>query len=226
MSDQPDVDLPPGPPAPLAASAPDRAVEPWQARLEVVALLLLLSVAVLLVTRLASAYDVARQARTFSDDSVDLVSVVRIAGEQTGPGAAIALVLVLVLVTLGPGDGLSARGVLALRSTCVVGLAIAGVTAFAGIAAVIDPTVASFSSPNPTAVRNAVDRVSVGAPLLLAAAAAGYVAWCAFSTLGEVPDLLFSDEGPSGDLGTASEGSWELPPSPLAADDWAPPPTT
>lgn len=184
MSDQPDLDLPPAPP-PVAAP-PEPVVEPWQARLEVVSLLLVATVAVLLAARLASALDLARQERSFPGDSLDLSSVVRLAGEQTGPVASIAVVLALVLVTFGPGDGLSRRGILALRSICVVGLAVAGVATFAGIAALVDPTVVSYAGPNPSTARDLSDRVSVGAPLLMAAAIAGVASWCAFSTLGEV----------------------------------------
>lgn len=195
MSDPADLDLPPAPPAPPTAPSPASAVEPWQARLEALSLLLLASVAVLLISRLASASELAREQAGLPQQPFDLVSVVRLAGEQTGPVAAIAVVLALVLVTFGPGDGLSGRGIWALRAIWVIGLAVAGVAAFAGIAALIDPTVVSFAGPNPSLVRDLADRVSVAAPLLLSAVVSGYVAWSAFSTLGEVgPAPLVPDD--------------------------------
>ncbi|WP_421120237.1 hypothetical protein ACE2AJ_02575 [Aquihabitans daechungensis] len=186
MSDGQRQDLPPAPPL---QPPPVAVVEPWQARLEVVAVLLLVSVALTLLARLAGAYDQARAARAF-DDSIDLVAVVRLAGEQTGLIAAGGVLVAFLLVTLGPDGRLSGRGLLALRGVTVIGLAVAGVCAFAGLASLASSDGASpFNRPGASVARTAVDRLSIGVPLLLAAAIAGYVAWCAFSALGELPDL-------------------------------------
>ncbi|HWJ60359.1 MAG TPA: hypothetical protein VNS19_00190 [Acidimicrobiales bacterium] len=188
MSDLDPGALPPAPPEPLIADAPASAAAPWQERLEVVALLLLLSAAATLVARFANAYDLASSARPFTNQSADLVSVVRMAGQQSGPIAAGSILLAFLLVTLGPGDRISQRGVVALRAATVVGLAVAGVCAFAAIATLIDSAdaggVLGDASSSP---RDALNRVSMAVPLLVAAAIAGYVAWCAFATLGEVP---------------------------------------
>ncbi len=216
--------LPPAPPGPAdpLLSPPGghaaREVEPWQARLEIVALLLLISVALTVVARLAVAYDQSSGARAF-DDSVDLVGVVRSAGEQFGLLAAGGVLIALLLVTLGPEGRVRRQGVLALRATTVVGLAVAGLCAFAGVAALAtDLDATPFDEPGTSAARTVVNRLGVGVPLLLAAAIAGYVAWCAFSALGESPQpVVPSRADDRGDLGAASEGRWEIPPSPPVA---------
>lgn len=191
MTDGLQQDLPPAPPP---APAPAPAVPPWQARLEAIALLLLVTVAATVAARLIGAYDQARIVRTF-DQSIDLVQVVRFAGEQVGFIAAGGVLVAFLLVTLGPADHLSARGVLALRSSTVLGLVVAGLSAFAGIASLgARSRGAPFGAPGTLAARSLADRLSVGVPLLLAAAVAGYVAWCAFSELGEASGPIFPDE--------------------------------
>jgi len=205
-----DPDPPSLPPAPFAP-APPPAVEAWQQRLEVVAILLLTTVALTIVARLAGAYDQARVAHTFSSDSIDLVAVVRLAGQQVGPIAAGAVLLAFLLVTLGPGDLVSERGVLVLRAATVLGLVVAGVAAFAGLALVLDAaTVSKYLESASSTERGLLVRLSAGGPLLVAAAIAGYVAWCAFSTLGELPPSHVTagpvpDEHGS-DFGAAAEG--------------------
>jgi hypothetical protein len=197
----------------MTDGADEGAVQPWQARLEVVALLLLVTVAVSIVARLVGAYEQAKDARQFGA-SVDLVQVVRFAGEQTGFIAAGGILVAFLLVALGPGVAPTGRGRLALRSTTVLGLLVAGLAAFAGIATLVISEVGGQGLPMGIAGEpSLVDRLSSGVPLLLAAAIAGYVAWCAFSTLGEEPGLLFpGDDGDAGDLGEASEGQWAAPP--------------
>ena len=209
MTDPTRPDLPPAPPPP-PPPAPTSVVEPWQARLEMLALLLLLTVAVTLLARLVGAFDQARQARALGE-SIDLVTVVRFAGEQTGLIAAAGVLVAFLLVTLGPGSALSGRGVFVLRGATVIGLVVAGVSAFAGIAALASADQGSPArSFGATAARTVADRLSIGVPLLLAAAIAGYVAWCAFSTLG---DSRPTDIGLDGDhdLGEAAEGEWAAP---------------
>lgn len=192
MTDPHPTDLPPAPPEPALVASPE-AVPAWQARLEVVALLLLATTAVSVVARLATAYDQARLAQSFGQ-SLDLVAVVRLAGEQTAYFAAGSVLVAYLLVTLGPGGGLSRRGLLALRATTVVGLAVAGLAAFAGLASLATASDAAAAGPfGSPGSRSPVDRLSDGVPLLLAAAIAGYVAWCAFSALGEDPAPLFPD---------------------------------
>jgi hypothetical protein len=207
MTDEDLDDIDAAPPAVPAAP-------PWQARLEAVALLLLATVAITLVARLVGAYDQAKGMRELGA-SIDLVRVVRFAGEQTGLIAAAGVLLAFLLVTLGPGGRFSSRGVLALRASTVLGLLVAGITAFAGIGSIVSSDQsAPYGSFRGAAIRSTAARLSTGVPLLLAAAIAGYVAWCAFSTLGERPRVLFpeADDG-EGDLVEASEGRWD-PPAP------------
>jgi hypothetical protein len=188
-----DVDrerLPPAPPAPPPAAAP------WQERLEVIAVLLLLSAAVTVVARLASAYDQFNDLATARMASTNVVDVLQFAGQQIGILAAGSVVIAYLLVTLGPGDRISARGVLALRGATVVGLAVAGLTAFAAVATAfrLGVTTTSFAE-EPSSARDLLDRISVAGPLVLAASIAGYVGWCAFATLGEVPALTTAADG-------------------------------
>jgi hypothetical protein len=189
------------------------AIPPWQARLEVVALLLLVTVAVSVVARLVGAYEQAKDARQFGA-SVDLVQVVRFAGEQAGFIAAGGILVAFLLVAQGPGVAPTSRGRLALRSTTVLGLLVAGIAAFAGIATLVTSEVGGQGLPMGIAGEpSLVDRLSSGVPLLLAAAIAVYVAWCAFSTLGEEPRLLFPEgDGDRDDLGEDSEGHGDPPP--------------
>jgi hypothetical protein len=208
MTDEAQPDLPPAPPVQPAAVL---LVEPWQARLEAIAILLLVTVAATLVARLVGAYDQARTARALGE-SIDLVRVVRDTGEQSGLIAAAGVLVAFLLVTLGPDGRLTGRGILALRATTVIGLIVAGVCGFAGIATLASSDQgAPYRFAGASAGRTALDRLSVGVPLLLAAVIAGYVAWCAFSALGEANPPLFP-EG-DGDLGVSSEGSWEPPAS-------------
>lgn len=209
-----DPSLPPAPPPALDQPAP--AVEPWEQRLETLALLLLVAMAVTIVARFAGAYDQSKVARTLGDSSLDPVAVVKLAGQQVGVIGAGAVLIAFLLVTLGPGDRISQRGVLALRSVTVIGLIVAGVAAFAGIAVLFDAgTVNQYMEMPPSAGRGLLVRLSAGGPLLVAAATAGYVAWCAFSTLGETPELLFPDDDGDGEDGAAvGDGAW-APPAPL-----------
>ena len=203
MSDLDPGALPPSPPDPPLASPPVPVAAPWQERLEVIALLLLLSAAITVVARLAGAYDQLRDVNPFTNEPTDLVRVVQLAGQQIGPLAAGSVLIAFLLVTLGPGDRISQRGVLALRAATVVGLVVAGLTAFAAIASLLDANGVSNGLVQVSATaRDGINRVSTALSLLVATAIAGYVAWCAFSTLGEVP------------------------PEPVAPTDgpWAPPP--
>jgi len=207
--------LPPAPPPLLEAPAP--ALEPWQQRLETVSLLLVVAMAITIVARFAGAYDQARDARAFGVGSIDLIGVVKLAGQQVGPIAAGAILIAFLLVTLGPGDQISGRGVLVLRSVTVLGLVTAGIAAFTGLAVLFDAgTVAQYLEVAPSAGRSALVRLAAGVPLLVAAAVAGYVAWFAFSTLGDVPPGPLVPDEPADDLGTAAEGDWAPPPAPLA----------
>lgn len=215
MTDPNLAGLPPAPPAPPAplASAPAEVAPPWQERLEVISLLLLLAAALTVLARLATAYDQMKAVRPFGDGSVDLVAVVRLGGQAVGPIAAASVLLAFLLVTLGPGDRISQRGVLALRAATVIGLVVAGVCAFAAIATIADgDDVGSTINGVSTTARDLINRLGVAVPLVIAGLIAGYVAWCAFATLGETPELVGAD--PAADLGTAAEGSWDLPPGP------------
>jgi hypothetical protein len=197
----------------MTGGADEAATAPWRARLEVLALLLLTTVTLVVLARLVGAYDQAEQARELGR-SIDLVQVVRLAGEQAGFIAAAGVLVAFLLVTLGPEGAPTGRGRFALRAATVLGLIVAGLCAFAGIAALAassDGAIGLLSSFPPA--RSLTERLSTGVPLLLAAATAGYVAWCAFSTLGEEPDLLFPEA--DGDVGEVSEGRWDAPP-PLA----------
>jgi len=200
------VDLPPAPPEPPLAAAPGVGAEPWQVRLEILAVLLVLAAALLGVARLVTAYDAPAGINVFEGESPDIVEVVRTAGLAVGPTLAGALLVAFLLVTLGPGQVLGRSGVLALRGVVGVGLPAAGLAAFAGAAVIIDPDAAGPFGDAQSTVHDLVSRLGYGAPALAAAAIAGYVAWCAFSTLGEVPEVVVAEPGT--DLGTAAEGSW------------------
>jgi len=193
MSNGDDLGPAPAPMGPAVAAAPAPAVEPWQARLELVALLLLLTVAVTTLARLVGAYDQEHGFQMATGGPVDLIAVVRFAGVQTGPIASGALLIAFLLVTLGPGDRISSRGVLALWSATVLGLFLAGLGAFSSVA-VIAQSADSAARSLGAGSGSFVGRLTTSAPVLLAAVIAGYVAWCAFSTLGETPELLFPDE--------------------------------
>lgn len=199
MSDLDLEGLPPAPPDPPPVTAPSTVVAPWQERLEVIALLLLLAAAVTVVARLAGAFDQFDELASPRGLSVDLVDVVKFAGQQIGVLAAGSVLLAFLLVTLGPGDQISNRGVLVLRGAVVIGLVVAGIAAFAGVAALfgLGATSTTFAE-DPSTARDAVDQVSTALPLLVAAAIAGYSAWCAFATLGEVPPGLVIPEAPAG----------------------------
>ncbi len=178
--------VPPAPPSPLLADAPAAAAAPWQERLEVVSLLLLLSAAVTVVARVVGAYDQEKSARSGDLGSVDLVSVVQLAGQSVAPIAAGSVLVAFLLVTLGPGDRISTRGVLALRAATVIGLGVAGLAGFAAIASLLESHGATGGlGLDVTGQRDALDRVSTALPLVVAGVLATYTAWCAFSALGE-----------------------------------------
>jgi hypothetical protein len=175
------------------APEPEPAVEPWQQRLEVIAILLVLTTAVSVLGRLITAYDQAGLALVGSaaGESRDLLVVVRSAVMAVGPWAAAAVLVSFLLVTLGPGDQVTARGVLVLRSLVVLGLFVAGLVALGALI-----ILSGYEQRSSSGVLQLVDgssmfgglasRIGWSAPLLVAAVTAGYVAWCAFSTLGEI----------------------------------------
>ena len=176
----------------LLAPEPEPAVEPWQQRLEVIAILLVLTTAVSVLGRLITAYDQAGVALVGSavGESRDLLVIVRTAAMAVGPWAAAAVLVSFLLVTLGPGDQVSARGVLVLRSLVVLGLFVAGLVALGALI-----ILSGYEQRSSSGVLQVIDDSSFGglasrigwsAPLLVAAVTAGYVAWCAFSTLGEL----------------------------------------
>jgi hypothetical protein len=188
------TDLPLSPP-PLAAD-PSSPAEPWQVRFEVLALILVTSVVVAVIAAFFSAHaQLSINQPTFPGAEAprtDWTEVVRIAGTSANLMAAGALVVALLLVTLGPGDRIGRLGTTVLQGVVGVGLVTAGLAAVSSALTVTrsddDPlTYASFQTGLGT--DGFIGRLSGVAPLLLAAVIAGYVAWCAFSTLGDVPPL-------------------------------------
>ncbi len=113
-----------------------------------------------------------------------------------------------------------------LRSLVVVGLVAAGLAAVSAALTVIGADDGAIRVGWPVG-DDLVTRLASIAPLVVTAVIAGYVAWCAFATLGEVPEVA-DGEGSTGDLGTAMESRWEIPPSPPTIDpdggSWARPP--
>jgi hypothetical protein len=188
--------LPPAPP-PVPLPAPE--VEPWQHRLEVMALLLVVSVAIVVFAAFASAHaQLSQDFTTFpgaSQPRTDLTELIRVAGSSANLLAAGALLVAFLLVTLGPGDRIGALGTTVLRGLVGVGLITAGLAALSAVLTLIysdDPGSGSVVS-GAFVAEGLVSRVGQVAPLFVAAAIAGYVAWCAFSILGEVPAELGSD---------------------------------
>lgn len=199
------VDLPPAPPGPFVAptaGAPAPAVEPWQHRLEVLAVILVLSVVAVLISAFVAAH--AQLSVNFSEfggeaPKTDFTEVVRLAGTSANLMAAGALLVALLLVTLGPGDRIGRTGTLVLRGIVGIGLITAGLGA---ISAVL--TVTLDEGPLTAAALQAgvygdglIGKISGVAPLLVAAVISAYVAWCAFTTLGDVPpEPVFPEDDP------------------------------
>lgn len=199
------VDLPPAPPAAFAPP-PAPGAEPWQQRLEVLALLLVASVVVVIIAAFVSAN--AQLSMDFSafpgadPPQKDVAEIVRLAGTSANLAMAGALLVALLLVTLGPGDRIGAKGTVVLWGIVVVGLVAAGLGALSAALTLIHEdgpmTAASFSMG--LGGDGLVGKLSGVMPLLVAAVIAGYVAWCAFSTLGDTgSDLLFPDEAGEGE---------------------------
>lgn len=222
------VDLPPAPPGPPPsfAAPPAAQAEPWQRRLEVLALLLVVSVVVLLIAAFAGAnaqLSISFDAFPGSEQpSKDLTEIIRIAGSSANIAMAGALLVALLLVTLGPGDRIGRQGTTVLWGLVGVGLITAGLGAVSAVLTVTGDVGPMSAASLQTGMvgEDLVGKLSGVAPLLIAAVIAGYVAWCAFSTLGDVPpdpvapDDLDDLDGP-GDLGTAADGAWAPPPAPL-----------
>lgn len=177
------TDLEPHDPAPAPAA------EPWQARLEVLSLLLVAAAAVSIVARVITAYYSQRQvdSTNFQLEAGNWVRALRFAGQGVSLTAAAALLVAFLLITLGPGPELRPRGVLALRLEVVIGLVAAGLATFAAVATVFQDQVLGLTDSRMlvTDFTSLVTRLGVAAPLVMATAIAGYVAWSAFSTLGE-----------------------------------------
>lgn len=199
-----DPSLPPAPPLPMAVAGP-APVDPWQRRFETLAVLLV----VVVITLIVSAFAVA-QAQLNPDDLFavgfeprdGIGELVRIAGSSAGFATAGALLVALLLVTLGPGDRITRTGIYVLRALVGVGLFAAGLAA---VSAILTATRADDLAQGSMVVSDVVgqgfvQRVSMAAPLLGAALISGYVAWCAFSTLGEIDPapLVPDDELPPG----------------------------
>ncbi|MCU1369467.1 MAG: hypothetical protein JWO77_661 [Ilumatobacteraceae bacterium] len=209
------------PPAPPSSPAPTDETEPWQQRLEVLALLLVLSVVAVLVSGLVSANaqlgSVASDPSGVEPPAVGIDEVVRVGGASANLIVAGALLVALLLVTLGPGDRIGRRGSTVLRGLVGVGLVSAGLAGISSVLTVMyDPDELSGARLSTDFVAEGlVGRLSGVAPLVVAAVIAGYVAWCAFSTLGEVPPEVVAPDDPDRDLGTEPEGAWAPAPAPL-----------
>lgn len=161
-------------------------VEPWQARLEVLAMLLVGVVGVVLAASTVTAIANAREQNAMGDGPLDIVGVLRSIGQGVGLTAAGALVVALVLVLLGPGGGIGRRGQLALAGLVGVGLLVSGAAGFAAATYVVGAHGSSMGMPMSSEAFNWHQRVGLGAPLVMACALAVYVAWTAFSTLAEL----------------------------------------
>lgn len=212
---------PPAPPAPLAA-APAAQAEPWQLRLEVLAAILVASVAVALVSAFISADAQLSTAMPSFPGSgqadTDWTEVIRVAGAFANLMVAGALLVALLLVTLGPGDRIGRRGSFVLRILVGLGLVTAGLAAVSSVLTLTagdDGPLSYAGFQTGLGTEGFVPRLAAVAPLLAAAVIAGYVAWCAFTTLGDVPHELVAPDEPDSDLGASAEGHWAPPPAPL-----------
>ena len=174
--------------------------EPWQVRLEALAMLLVVTVVVALGSSLVSAYaQLGDLSGGFSgaEGPVDLADVLRVGGTAANLAVAGALVVAFLLVALGPGDRAGAMGTTVLRGVVVVGLVTAGIGGISSVLNVLDePDRATFSLNGPSA-EGFLSRASLAAPSLVAALLAVYVAWCAFSSLGDVRAEPVASHDPS-----------------------------
>jgi hypothetical protein len=214
-----DLSLPPAPPPPIEVGD-SSLVDPWQRRFETLAVLLVVVVVTVIVAAFAIADAQLGSGNAFGaglERPDGIGELVRLAGSSAGFATAGALLVSLLLVTLGPGDRITGTGTFVLRALVGIGLFASGL---AVVSAILTATRADDLADGSMMVsevvgQGLVERVSTAAPLLAAAIISGYVAWCAFSTLGEVaPAPLVPDDEtpPRSDLGSAAEGGWGPPP--------------
>ena len=125
---------------------------------------------------------------SFASGGYDITDVIRAGGSSANLAVAGALLVALLVVTLGPAERSTGRGRLVLRSVVGVGLVTAGLAATSAVLTVTDDPEGPTFSVAPTAGflgEGTIARLAGTTPLLVAAALAGYVAWCAFSALGD-----------------------------------------
>ncbi|WP_426572709.1 hypothetical protein [Aquihabitans sp. McL0605] len=204
---------------PLAA-APGHAVEPWQARLEALGALLVVVAAVGVVSALVIAHE---QSGRFGSGAgtTDWIWVGQQAGQQVGLLGAGTVLVALLLVTLGPGRSISRMGVATLQAVVVVGLVVAGLVGFAAVSLAANlPDKARAANMMGSALGLGA-RLGLASVLAAGAVLAGYVAWCAFSTLGEARDVGDEPE-PAGTWNPDVGGQGDGPQIPLGG--WGPPP--